>query len=260
MAKKKSGSQYETSYRKYENDDRSSSFRAKESYKMLRTNIRFLMVGEKHPRLVFTSGISGEGKSTTIINTAISLREAGYRVILIDCDLRCPVLHKMANLQIVPGLTNLLSGAASVDEVIRPTRYAGLDMVTSGAIPPNPTELLGSKAMADFLDEISERYDYILFDTPPINVVSDALVLSSLVTGYFFLVRENVTDKKELLKSIEAIRLVNAKLLGIVMNDVKGEKQRRRGKYYSKYRYGRYYRRPMDAQEQQAQQQQSSEQ
>lgn len=227
----------------YYEDLTQTSFRAKESYKMLRTNIRFLTVGEKHPRLVFTSSVSGEGKSTTIINVAVSMREAGYRVLLIDCDLRCPVLHKMANLPIMPGLTNLLCGSATTADIIRPSRYSGLDIVTSGAIPPNPAELLGSKAMADFLAEVEEKYDYILFDTPPATVVSDCLVLSSLVTGYLFVVKENSTEVPDFQKAIDSIELVGGKILGIVLNDVKTTANRkRRNKGYYNYRYNNYYR------------------
>lgn len=223
------------------------SFRVKEEYKSLRTNIQFLLLNEKNNIIVFTSGNVGEGKSTTAVNTAITMVESGAKVLLIDADLRRPVLHKMMDVNIVPGVTSFLSGKSEINEVIRHSTYPRLDICTSGAIPPNPAELIGSEKMIEFLEEASKRYDYVFIDTPPITVVTDSLALSKHVAGYIFVVRQYIADTDTFRHAVRSFELVDAKILGIVFNDV-NTKERSYGYYSSRYgkkygygKYGGYY-------------------
>lgn len=220
-----------------------SGFRTKEAYKSLRTNIQFLLINEKSNVIVFTSANVGEGKSTTTVNTAITMAEAGARVLIVDADLRRPVLHKMMNIELTPGLTNLFSGKNSLREVIRPSNYPRLDLCTSGALPPNPAELLGSEQMKKFLEIVSEKYDYVFIDTPPVNAVTDSLVLTKMVAGYIYVIRQGQTDTDSLAHAIQSAEFVDAKILGIVLNDVKSSENGKvkYGKYSDYARYGSYY-------------------
>ena len=155
--------------------NKNSNFAVREAYKTLRTNIRFLR-DHKCKRISITSGLSGEGKSITLTNLAISLAEDGQRVLLIDADMRRPALSRLLMESATPGLSEILSGQASVQEAVREELYSNLDVIFAGDVPPNPSELLGSNAMRELIDTMSERYDYILVDTPPVGMVSDACI------------------------------------------------------------------------------------
>lgn len=221
-----------------------SGFRTKEAYKSLRTNIQFLLVNEKSNVVVFTSANVGEGKSTTTVNTAITMAEAGARILIIDADLRRPVIHKMMKMTLTPGLTNLFSGRCSIKDVIRPSNYPRIDICTGGALPPNPAELLGSEQMSKFLEIVSQKYDYVFIDTPPINAVTDSLVLTKQVAGYIYVIRQGLTDTDSLARAIQSAEFVDAKILGIVLNDVKNSisgGKVKYGKYSDKYSYDNYY-------------------
>ena len=139
--------------------NKNSSFAVREAYKTLRTNIRFLLRDHKCKRISITSGESGEGKSITLMNLAISLSEDGQRVLLIDADMRRPALSRLMGEKSSPGLSEVLSHVVSIDEAIRKDVYPNLDLLYSGEVPPNPSELLGSEAMQDLIDAMSERYD-----------------------------------------------------------------------------------------------------
>lgn len=209
-------------------------FTATEQYKLLRTNLDFTVPeGIKCPVIGMTSSMRGEGKSTTAVNLSYVLAEKGSKVLLIDGDLRIPSVAKKMNIKSSPGLTDVLMGknAYSMKEFKSPildTWY----IMPSGDIPPNPSELLGSKRMATALEQLKEAFDYIIIDLPPVNIVSDALSIANLITGMIIVIREEYTEKKELERCFRQLKLSNVNVLGCVMNEAKSG-----GGSYGKYRY-----------------------
>ncbi|MBE6679118.1 MAG: CpsD/CapB family tyrosine-protein kinase [Ruminococcaceae bacterium] len=216
-------------------------FTAVEQYKLLRTNLDFtLPVGEKCPIIGVTSSMRGEGKSTTAVNLSYVLAEKGSRVLLIDGDLRIPSIAKKMQIASTPGLTDFLMGKGANFASFQSELLKNWFILPSGNIPPNPSELLGSKRMEAVLAELREAFDYIVIDLPPVNIVSDALSISSLITGMIVVIREEYTEKKELERCFRQLRLSNVNILGCVMN----ESQIGGGSYgkYKKYKYYKYYR------------------
>lgn len=210
-----------------------SSFHVQEAYKALRTNIRFFLSGNECKKFCITSSRAGEGKSITILNLAISFAQAGQKVLLIDGDMRRPSLARLLIEKPAPGLSNVLAGLNTEDEAIRPNIYENLDIIFSGEMPPNPSELLGSDNMQRLLDRMGKRYDYILVDLPPVGVVSDACVIANSLDGVLFLVRQNVTERDAIKNSIKQLELSGANLMGFVFNGAQSE-----GKGYNdNYRY-----------------------
>jgi capsular exopolysaccharide synthesis family protein len=211
----------------------STPFHVREAYKALRTNVMFSIAGNEGKVIGVTSAVPGEGKSSTIINLAITFAEIGNKVIFLDCDLRRPNLQRITDVEPGPGLAEVLARFVELDEVIQPSKYDKLDIIYSGDIPPNPAELLGSKNMEALIEELRERYDYVLIDTPPVNVVTDAVVLSRLIDGLILVTRENISRRDELLYAVNSLQFVNARLIGTVLNDKVLQTKR-------SYRYGRY--------------------
>jgi len=154
-----------------------SSFHVKEAYKALRTNIVFSIPHDGAKKIIVTSALAGEGKSTNCLNLAISFAQTGAKVLIIDCDLRKPNVANLLNIAPTPGLSNVLANLNTVDSVIVHSDYANLDVIPSGDMPPNPAELLGSATMRDTLDKLSDLYEYIFLDTSPVNIVTDAAVI-----------------------------------------------------------------------------------
>ncbi len=213
-------------------------FTATEQYKLLRTNLSFTLSENEGCNIIgVTSSMRGEGKSTTAVNLSYVLAESGKKVLLIDGDLRIPSIAKKMRIDSSPGLTDLLRGESSVD--LEGFKSPDLDtwyIMPSGMLPPNPSELLGSKRMGDTLEGLRSQFDYIVVDLPPVNLVSDALAISKYINGMIVVIREEYTEKKELELCFRQLRLSNVKVLGCVMNETKSGKG-----YYSKYRYKRYY-------------------
>lgn len=212
-------------------------FIAAEQYKLLRANLQFTLPDEEKCRVVgVTSSVRGEGKSTTSINLAYSLAEGGKRVLLIDADMRLPSVAKKMEIQQAPGLSNILTDRTKAEVPICKIDYSeNWYILPSGDIPPNPSELLGSKRMEKLLDTLSEKFDFIILDLPPINLVSDAMAVTSFIQGLIVVVREGYTERKELNNCMRQIQLSEIKLLGFVMNDVdNGDGS------YKKYNYKRY--------------------
>lgn len=197
-----------------------SSFLVQEAYKTLRTNVRFYLGGKDCKRLCITSGIAGEGKSITLINLAISLAETGNKVLLIDGDLRRPAMARLLVEKAAPGLSGVLAGMDDLEEAIRKELYPNLDILFSGDVPPNPSELLDSEKMQSLIEDLSQKYDYILVDTPPVNVVSDACVVANLLDGVLLLVRKGRSRKGDVKRSVNSLCLTGAKILGFVLNGV----------------------------------------
>lgn len=216
-------------------------FAASEAYKLLRTNLMFALPndGDKKCRIIgITSSVRGEGKSTTAMNISYTLAEVDKKVLLIEADMRLPNIAKRMELKASPGLSNILisSGGDVSDYLQQSGIFNNWRIMTAGDLPPNPNELLGSRQMQSVLKAFSTVFDYIIVDLPPVNVVSDALVISPLLDGIIVVVRENYSEKKELRACLRQLSMANAKVLGIHMNAVK-ESHKRYGKSNKYYKY-----------------------
>jgi capsular exopolysaccharide synthesis family protein len=217
-----------------------TAFDVKESYKELRTNIMFSLSKKGCKKIMVTGSVASEGKSTTCTNVAITFAEVGSKILLVDCDLRKPNLGNLFNKKKEKGLSNVLVNETELNDVIFHSDYTNLDVIFAGNIPPNPTELLSSDTMSYVVDELSKRYDYIFFDTPPVSIVTDAVLISKLMDGVVMVSRQNYTERKMLSQSIDKLCFVGAKIIGIVLNDVDSSKVGY-GKYGGKYSsYGGY--------------------
>ncbi len=218
------------------------NFAVVEAFKTVRTNLMFsLSEIEGGKVVIFTSSAPCEGKSTCALNVADHFAKMGKKTLLIDADLRKPRVHKVLNLK-EEGLSNYLGGFSELSKVIVPVKGYDFDVMVAGAIPPNPSELLGSNKMKKMMEQLKEEYDYILIDTPPVNMVTDAAILSEISNGVVMVVREDVTTYAELSKAISALEFASAKILGIVVNDSLLDSQgyRYKGKYSKTYRYQDY--------------------
>lgn len=219
------------------------SFAAAEAYKLLRTNLMFALTdGDEDCRVIgVTSSVRGEGKSTTTLNLAYSLAEAGKYVLVVECDMRLPTLAKRLGIDGEKGVSNLLAGLCNGSEVIKHTQlHKNLYVLPAGEIPPNPSELLGSERMKVTLDILRKDFDYILLDLPPVTAVSDPLVASKLTDGMVLVVRQNYSSKRAIAEAVRQLRFVDAKILGFVMTDSNTAAPGRK-KYYKKYGYGYNY-------------------
>lgn len=224
------------------NVTKSGTFQIVEAYKIIRTGLLFALSTAQEKSIVCTSAEPGAGKSTTCSNVAITMAQTGAKVILIDADMRKPTQHKIFRANNAQGLSKLLSGLAAMKDTIQRDVVTNLDLITSGPIPPNPSELLGSENMLNLLNRLSEEYDYIFVDTPPVNVVSDAFMLAKKVAGVMLVARQKQTHYEELQKAVESIRALEANVLGVVITDV-SEQNKPYGAYKSykayDYEYGK---------------------
>ncbi|MFD2611102.1 CpsD/CapB family tyrosine-protein kinase [Paenibacillus gansuensis] len=194
-----------------------------EAYRTLRTNIRFSSVDKPAQVIMVGSAVPGEGKSTTAANLSIVYAQEGKKVLLMDCDLRKPTVHTRFAVHNRNGLTNLLAGNYQPHEAFRETGVDNLTVITSGAIPHNPSELLASKRMAGLLEKFRADFDIIIIDTPPILAVTDALIVSSFSDGVVLVVKSGKTKKALVQKAKSSLDHVNANLLGVVLNNKKRE-------------------------------------
>lgn len=190
-----------------------------EQYRTLRTNLQFSSIDEELKTILVTSSSPSEGKSMTAANLAIVYAQQGKRVLLIDADLRKPTVHYTFRLDNLRGLSNILVNDLQMEIAISSSSVENLDVITSGPIPPNPSELLGSHRMNRFLEELKGLYDMIIFDTPPVLAVTDAQILANIADGSILVIRSKQTDYEEAMKAKEALEPARAKLLGTVLND-----------------------------------------
>jgi capsular exopolysaccharide synthesis family protein len=214
-------------------DTRSS---AAEAYRVLRTSVLLSAAGQPPKRILITSGQPGEGKTTTVINTAISLAQLGSSVLVIDCDLRRPTTHKVLGVDHMQGLSTYLSRDVDIDDVIQKLQIANLSLLPCGPIPPNPAELIASDRMRTMLDLLSERYDHILIDSPPLINVTDPVILSTMVDGVILGVHGGKSTRDVVRRARQELSSVGAKIFGVVLNNVD---LKREG--YDNYYYYRYY-------------------
>lgn len=212
-----------------------------EQFKTIRTNIQFSSVGEELHSIMFTSSEPSEGKSTVSNNVAVTYADQGTKVILMDADLRRPTVHKTFGVSNHFGLSGYLAGNASLDEIIQPTMVDGLSVISSGPIPPNPSELLTSSKMATLLDDLKEKADLLIVDAPPVNTVTDAQLLGARVDGTILVVPQGIAVKAGVRRAKKSLEIVHANILGAIMNRVTAQKS---GGYYGGYyggNYGGYY-------------------
>lgn len=232
--------------------DKYAPFMIQETYKSLRTNLMFAMQsdGEGGKVIVFTSAIPSEGKTTVCINTAITFAQTGAKVMIIDSDLRIPKLHKYFDIDGKVGLSNVLGGFVNCADVITHIEKYNIDCIPGGHIPPNPAELLSSKAMEDTLSELKSKYDYIFIDTPPVTIVTDAVSIAPHACGVALVVREKYTPHAAVSDVLKTFRFANVKVLGIIDNCSKSSDASYGGRYGAKrlfsyrshyYKYGGGY-------------------
>lgn len=189
-----------------------------EAFRTLRTNLRFVDIDNPPRTVVITSSVAGEGKSTTSCNLAITLASAGVRVILVEGDLRRPRVADYMGLEGAVGLTDVLIGRAALDDVLQPWGSSKLAVLTSGALPPNPSELLSSSQMSDLLAQLVTRADVVLIDAPPLLPVTDAVILGRECDGAILIVRQGKTTKEQVTRAMDALSSVGARVLGTVLN------------------------------------------
>ncbi|WP_414838629.1 CpsD/CapB family tyrosine-protein kinase [Carnobacterium sp. TMP28] len=192
-----------------------------EQFRTIRTNIQFSMVDKELKTLLVTSAAPGAGKSTVSANLAVTMAMQGKRVLLVDADMRKPTVHKTFKLPNQDGLTTLLTEKdAAIKDIAHRMPTEGLYIITSGIIPPNPSELLASNKMTLLIKELEEIFDLIIFDTPPVIAVTDAQVMASKVDGTLFVVNKGVADKEMVKKSKELLAMVHANIIGVIFNRV----------------------------------------
>ncbi|QZY47742.1 tyrosine-protein kinase domain-containing protein [Mycolicibacterium austroafricanum] len=191
-----------------------------EAFRKLRTNLQFLAVDNPPRVIVVTSSMPSEGKSTTAINIALALAEAEHNVVLVDGDMRRPTLHKYLDLVGAVGFSTVLSGGAALEEALQKTRFPGLTVLTSGAIPPNPSELLGSLSARKLLSELRAQFDYVIVDSTPLLAVTDAAILAAGADGVLIMARFGQTKREQLTHAVGNLEGVGAPLLGAVFTMV----------------------------------------
>lgn len=216
------------------------NFAGAEAFKLLRTNISFSMPSDKECHIVgITSSVRGEGKSITSLNLAYMLAEAGHWVLLIEGDMRLPTIKKRLRLKGEEGLSNLLTGASEGFDVVQASGiHEQMRVITSGDIPPNPSELLGSNRMKDLLQELGQDFEYIVLDLPPVTAVSDALVVSKLTDGIVMVVSKDYATQRGVAESMRQLTYAEAKVLGFVPTG--SEQASKKGKYKKYKKYGYY--------------------
>ncbi len=199
------------------NDD----FYIREAYKSLRTNVMFSLTADSNSHVIMvTSALPSEGKSTTSVNLAISFAEAGKRTLLIDCDMRKPKIARLLRIKHADGLSDLLFNSEKIENCIFRINNTELYILSAGSIPPNPSELLGSDRMQRLIDSMREKFEYIILDMPPVNVVTDAVVASPLTDGALIVARAGMSERNAVLHAMDQLQRANAKILGGVLTRI----------------------------------------
>ena len=214
-----------------------SAFSVKEAYKTLRTNVMFSLPGKDSKCIGVVSPERGDGKSSVSINLAISFAQINKKVIIVDCDLRLPTIASKLGIEAKPGLSNFLSGNQDSEQpLIRRSSEYGIDIMTAGDIPPDPTALITSRQMDAFIKLLKKYYDYIILDFPPATIVSDAASVSRIVDGYLIVIRHNSSEFSKINETLRQMDFADAKILGFVYNGKDEQK-----KYYKNGKYSKYY-------------------
>lgn len=214
-----------------------SKFAIVEGYKIARTNLVFSLSAADNNIAVVTSWSKGEGKSTATSNLAISFSKMGKKVLLIDCDLRRPNVHNLLKLDNSTGLAEIVGKFKSFDEAVHREVLPCLDVLTSGSIPPNPSELLASSSFDALIKSVRDEYEFIIIDSPPLGVVTDTLLLKDYIGGYVVVVREKVTTHGDIEKTIQSIKLADSKILGFLKVGCSVHEKKHYKGYYGYYKY-----------------------
>ncbi len=212
-----------------------------EAYRTLRTNIQFQNMKKNGTALLVTSSTPKEGKSTTFSNLAITMAQMGTKTLLVDTDLRRPVVHSIFKLNKDKGITNFLAGKSDFNEIVKPSLIDNLFVVTSGPLPPNPSELLASDDMDRFIEKARSEFDLILFDSPPVIAVTDAAILTTKLDGTILVIKAHQTQKNAIQRAKMLMDNVNAQIVGCVLNSVNIQKAYGSSYYYYYYHYYSYY-------------------
>ena len=221
----------------------SSPFAIREAYNSIRAKLIFTGRGEKCPVFAITSAMMHDGKTTNAVNLAISIASTTKKVLLIDGDMRKPTVHRYFGLENKNGLSEILAGLTN-EVKIRKTDVENLHVLTSGQIPPNPAELFGSRQMDNLLTYVKDFFDYVIIDTPPVNLVTDAAILAEKITGYVFVVQSGKNHYYEISYALETVQTMNGNVVGMILNDAAGKSSGHYGSYRSSYyTYRGYYRR-----------------
>lgn len=210
-----------------------------ECTRAIRTNLLFMSPDKPFKRMLVTSSGPQEGKSTTVINLGVTMAQSGSRVLIIDTDMRRPRLHKAFGVPNDVGVSSLVVGEGKLDDAIKSTEVPGLFVLPCGPVPPNPAELLHTRAFSELLDQLGEKFDKVLLDSPPVGAVADAVVLATKVDGAVMVLKAGVTHREVAIRTVRALRDVKAPIFGAVLNDVDLERSKY-GDYYYGYSY-RYY-------------------
>ena len=189
-----------------------------EAYKTLRTNVQYSSISKKIKTLLVTSADSKDGKSTVCSNLGVTFSQNGQSVIILDCDFRKPSIHKFFNISNSAGITDILLGEEKLEETIQHYN-SNTDILTAGNIPPNPSEILGSQSMINLLSFLSERYDIVIIDSPPVGVVTDAQIISASVDGTLVVIRAEETKAKRVTEAVNLLKKVDANIIGMVLNE-----------------------------------------
>lgn len=210
-------------------------FSVSEAYKNIRTNLVSILARQGNKVIAVSSPNASEGKSTTAINTAISLSQLNKKVILIDADAHRPSLHSKLRLDNKNGLMDVINGITDIDGTVK--KYnTYLDILTVGNIPQNPTEVFDSVGFDGFLTAAKEKYDYVIIDTPPVNLLSDASVISQKCDGLVLVVRAGITTHSMLKRSLSALKMLNINIIGIILNSTGNTSKRYYKDYYKAYK------------------------
>ena len=212
-----------------------TDFKFIEAFNTLAINLKYSVKGTN--KVLFTSSSPAEGKTTVSVNTAIALANQGNRVLLVDCDMRKPKIKKFFKLDSKTGLAEGIVGLEKFDKIIQKSKIEGLEVVLAGNIPPSPARLLSSPEMKKFLDDVTPKYDWIIFDTPPVNMVPDAVVLVNHNVAVVVIADKRDATINDLTKSLDALKLADANIIGIVMNNVESKGLKYKYKYRYKYSY-----------------------
>ena len=203
-----------------------------EQFRTIRTNLKFALPNLSCKTILVTSSIPGEGKTTNAANIAIVFAQEGKKVLLVDADMRRPAIHYTFELLNISGLSSVLIQNDTLSEAIQETSIEGLFVLTSGPIPPNPVELLASEMMDTLIEKMIAYYDVILFDTPPVNSVTDAQILANKTDGVLLIVNTGVVEKSSVVKAKNSLLVAQAKILGVVMNNYALPKEQYKNQYY----------------------------
>lgn len=222
--------------------DKNAPFMYQEAYKSLRTNINFISSTSDIKSVIITSALPQESKSNVAVNIAINMASEGKKVILVDCDLRKPVLHKYLRVgSHHQGLTDVLAGKVKLDDAIVKFKDVKVHLLPAGTIPPNPSEMLSQERMRKLVDFLKETYDFVIIDAPPVSVVTDAAVLGNYVDGAILVVRSKFAPKETIQLAKQKLENVNIKILGVVLTRYNAKNATRNSAYTYSYGYGYGY-------------------